>query len=265
MKAYFFLCLVALFAIIGLVHADQSIDDYDPTDDPVPGPSPPPPPGMPFTPFDEPIETVDVTVVQQAQPIEGAKYKFAIAMVENNCKLRNQFRGARAFLHNHAGYFPQLYTKLVSGLPRIKFYELEEDFRRATVDPADLTQAELLEVLQKLAENPKYFDPVGKVQEVLLARDTTAVEIEELLDRFSIQKVMKFDLRKRPDIWETSEDRGDGRKFIHDDLLREINPDHDTAAPPTGYNYDIEIAKRDGDAAPDLEAASLKSAPRDEL
>lgn len=219
---------------------------YDPSNDVVPGPNPSTIPGTPLSPFDEPIETVDRESLIAAQPVDGIKYQKAILMVENNCKLRNQFQGTRAFLHLESGYFPELHTKLVTGLPRFKFYELEEDFKNATVDPETLSQAEILTILQNLSKDQHYYDPKGTVTEVLIARETTSEDIVELMKRFNIEKSLDFDLAKRPDIHETSEDRSNGRKFEHDEILKELNPEHVAAVPRAGYDYEYELDKREG-------------------
>ena len=58
--------------------------------------------GFPIPP-EEIVQTVGPEVLRET-PAPSEPHPYAIFMAENNCKLRNQFKGARAFLHLEAGY-----------------------------------------------------------------------------------------------------------------------------------------------------------------
>eukprot|EP00461_Guttulinopsis_vulgaris_P004803 UN04805 len=202
------------------------------------------PDGLPQDP-EEIVETVDAEYVTSFEKPAGVEFKKAILMVENNCKLRNQFKGTRAFLELEAGFYPELYTRLVSGKPRIKFYELEEDYIQATVDPAQYTTEQMIEVLNNLAKDPNYYDPKGIVSEVFIARETTTEEVIDLLERFGIQRGLTYDPSKKPTLQEDGNDAPNNRPFDHDEELRKVDPKHSVAEPPKDFDYEKVVDERD--------------------
>lgn len=194
---------------------------------------------------EEIVETVGPEVVQEAQKPDGVNYVQALLMVENNCKLRNQFKGTRAFLELDSGFYPALTTKLVSGKPRIKFYQLQADVNKAVIDPSEMTSAQMIEMLTNLQNNPAHYDPEGVVTEVMISRETTTEDLVALLERFGMQRGMTFDLAKKVTLLENGEDIPGAKQFDHDEELRKLNPDHKAAAPPADYDYQKHIDERD--------------------
>lgn len=160
-------------------------------------------------------------------------------------------------------FYPDLSTHLVfGGKPRIKFYELDEDFKKATVAASEMTHEQMLEILQNLEKNPNYYDPVGDVTEVLLARETTTQDIKDLLAKFNIQRGLTFDISKRPVIHETGDSDPNERKFSHDDVLRDLDPEWDHAEPPSGYDYEEARRKRDTAGRAQADKAAAEYAER---
>ena len=148
------------------------------------------------------------------------------------------------YLHMNTSYYPNLSTKLVGGLPRIRFFVDEQDAKNSTVDPANMGADKLLELLAILKEDPDHFSPKKSTVEVLIARETTLDEIITLLERFGVQRVFTFDEGLRPVIDETGDDRPDNRPFDHDAALRAVDPEHTVATPDPEYVKRMEEEER---------------------
>jgi hypothetical protein len=126
--------------------------------------------------------------VRAAMPAAGKVYPYGLLLLENSCKLRRHFKGAREFTYDEYSSYPNLSYRFVGGLPRLRLFEDKKDLEINTVDTKSMTPAELSQMIDNLRFDPDYYKPKNAYVDVQLSKQTTSEEIMELLERFGLQR-----------------------------------------------------------------------------
>jgi len=162
--------------------------------------------------------------VLAAMPLEGKTYPYALLLLENSCKLRNHFTGAREFAGDELNSYPNLSHRFVGGLPRFRFFEDKADLEINTVDTNKMNAAELTQMLNNLSVDPNYYQPKKSYVDVPLSKATSSQDIKDLLERFGVQRSFTPDESRVFTIQETADEPSgrDSPSFDLDEMLNEL-------------------------------------------
>lgn len=126
-----------------------------------------------------------------------------------------------------------LLVKLTDGLPRLRFFKSKEDFQKNTVDPKEMTVAQMQELLRKLREDPTFNQPKESYIDVQLSQASDADDLRVLLDKMGVERGLTFAQGKVPEFRETEDEVRVNNKYKLDDVLADFRKEFPNAEDPT--------------------------------
>eukprot|EP00933_Yihiella_yeosuensis_P051747 TRINITY_DN49722_c0_g1_i1.p1 TRINITY_DN49722_c0_g1~~TRINITY_DN49722_c0_g1_i1.p1 ORF type:complete len:235 (-),score=16.10 TRINITY_DN49722_c0_g1_i1:153-857(-) len=165
-------------------------------------------------------------------PAPSTPHSHTLLLMESSCKIRNQWPKFRDFVADQVAYYPTISSKIVTGNPRFRFFADATDMKHATIDAAELSMKEMIEMLENIKANPDHYAPKQSVVDVPIPQEASVEQIEELLAKMGVAKSLTWDAKKRPILYEEQQELNNKHgatgpePFDIDVLLKELDPNH---------------------------------------
>ena len=182
----------------------------------------------PFELEDEEPEPIVPMEVMTGIPKPAVPHKYALLLIESSCKMRNQWPGLRQYIIDDLAYYPTITTKIVGGNPRLRIFEDQTDLENATIDASQYTVEQMIEILNKLRDNPNYFDPKKSVIDLEIPQDATPEDLNAFFEKMGVEKGLTYDPKKRPILYEELQEKYNREgtpgpvPYDMDEILKEV-------------------------------------------